>query len=376
MGRLGMTELIRHLHPNSLEPNTHIRGSQRIDYIFGTAKVRDNSVEAGILPFEMGYHSDHRAIFVSIQMEKILTTKVQSSDSITARKLQQAIPKERDIFIQEAHRYLDNQNIYNRLRELQSTDDPWTEEDKNEYELCDQTIIHGMLLAESRTKPLKTVSWSPAFGKAVSKKSFWKIALSLKMNYTQPNDEFMKWAETMEITDFKSISLETIKKSLRAAQKELKEIEKEAEVLREAHLRDMLTSAELNGGDDQKIQKRLKVLIRAHEQKQHFRGLKQVFKPQTAGGLSYILIPKNFNADHFPYDPAKVNDWEQIHETDELQRYIQLRNIQHFGQAHGTPFTISPLNKIEWQANSIKAQEIIEGSIPTSFLSNTFSEFR
>jgi hypothetical protein len=130
MGRLGMTELIRHLHPNSLEPNTHIRGSQPIDYIFGTAKVRENSVEAGILPFGMGYHSDHRAIFVSIQMEKILTTKVQSSDSITARKLQQATPKERDIFIQEAHRYLDNQNIYNRLCKLQSTDEAWTEEDK------------------------------------------------------------------------------------------------------------------------------------------------------------------------------------------------------------------------------------------------------
>jgi hypothetical protein len=105
----------------------------------------------------------------------------------------------------------------------------------------------------------------------------------------------------------------------------------------------MLTEAELSG-DENKVQKRIKVLIRAHTQKQHFSRLKNIFKPKASGGLSYILVPKNFNIKQYPYDPSQTNEWESIHDHDELQSFIQEhRNIQHFGQAHGTPFTVPQL---------------------------------
>jgi hypothetical protein len=111
-GKLEMTDLLRHRHPNKEEPNTHVRGSKRIDYIFGTNKIRDNCIKVGILPFGTGYQSDHRAIFAAINIEKILASNVQAIDSITARKLQQATPKEREVFVHETHEYLKNNNVY------------------------------------------------------------------------------------------------------------------------------------------------------------------------------------------------------------------------------------------------------------------------
>jgi hypothetical protein len=90
MGKLEMADLVRHRHPSDTEPNTHIRGSQRIDYIFGTPKIREHCTKAGILPFGTGYHSDHRSVFVAIKIDKILRATVQAIDSITARKLHQA----------------------------------------------------------------------------------------------------------------------------------------------------------------------------------------------------------------------------------------------------------------------------------------------
>jgi hypothetical protein len=33
----------------------------------------------------------------------------------------------------------------------------------------------------------------------------------------------------------------------------------------------------------------------------------------------------------------------------------------HFGQAQGTPFTIQPLAKIGWQANSPTSKELLQG---------------
>jgi hypothetical protein len=106
----------------------------------------------------------------------------------------------------------------------------------------------------------------------------------------------------------------------------------------------MLSEAELSG-DDKKVERRLTILIRAHTQKQHFSRLKQIFKPNSTGGLSYILVPENFSIDQYPYEPTAVQRWESVHDHDMLQTFIQKRNLQHFGQAQGTPFTTDPLNK-------------------------------
>jgi hypothetical protein len=171
------------------------------------------------------------------------------------------------------------------------------------------------------------------------------------------------------VTDFNSLEISSIKSELQQAQRDLKEIEREASELRTQHLKDLLTQSELSSGE-QKVKKRLQILIRAHRQKQHFQKLKKIFKPQNAGGLSYILVPKDFRIEDYPYDSAKVEEWDPVHDHDELQNMLQLRNIRHFGQAHDTPFTKSPLDRLKWQANSMEAKEIIEGSIPTSFISD------
>lgn len=340
-----------------------------IDYIFGSIRVKEYCTRAGITPFGLGYHSDHRALFVTIDIEKILQSKTKAIDSITARKLQQTTPKERQIFLETVHYHFENQNVYERLKKLvNAPQEDWTSEHTQVYENCDQQMITGMLSAEIKTRKTNTTSWSPIFGKAVSTKAFWKIALSLKMTHTRPSDDYIQWAQQMGIMDFKGIDIVMIKKNLRLAQKRLREIESQADTLREQHLRQLLTESELQG-EGKQVQKRISILIRAHEQRKHFRRLKQIFKPRESAGLSYILVPQNFSPNNFPYDPSTVSNWEPIHDHDELQSIIQMRNIHHFGQAHGTPFTTPPLAGIQWQANSIEVKELIDGTIPTTFLS-------
>jgi hypothetical protein len=61
---------------------------------------------------------------------------------------------------------------------------------------------------------LKVTPWSPIFAAAVTKKSFWKIAFSLKMNHLRPSDEYMQWAESLGIQDFKKLDISTVKINL------------------------------------------------------------------------------------------------------------------------------------------------------------------
>jgi hypothetical protein len=258
--------------------------------------------------------------------------------------------------------------LFERLKVLRESKE-WNDEQQREYEKCDEQHIIGMITAEKKTKKIRTMAWSPTFGAAISKKAFWKIALTLKMTHTRPSDAYIIWSKAMGIDDFKALNIESIKQQLRAAQRNLKELSKKADVLREEHLRELIDQADEHS-DDRSFQKRLQSIKKAHERQQHYKRIRSILKPTQNGGLSYILVPKDFNSNDYPYNPDAIQEWEPVHEQTELQDFLQKRNITHFGQAHGTPFTMEPLNKINWSADSIEAVEILNGSIPLSMVSN------
>jgi hypothetical protein len=64
--------------------------------------------------------------------------------------------------------------------------------------------------------------------------------------------------------------------------------------------------------------------------------------------------------EEYLYDPENVKAWTMIHEHELLQEYLLHRNTNHFGQAQGTPFTTTPLNKINWTATLEHARELLE----------------
>jgi hypothetical protein len=51
-----------------------------------------------------------------------------------------------------------------------------------------------------------------------------------------------------------------------------------------------------------------------------------MLKPQTKGGLLYVLVPENFNPENYPYDPQQVDTRSMIHEPDQVQKLLMLQN--------------------------------------------------
>jgi hypothetical protein len=58
-----------------------------------------------------------------------------------------------------------------------------------------------------------------------------------------------------------------------------------------------------------------------------------------------------------------------IHESESVKQFITKHNIIHFGQAHGTPFTVPPLNTIARSADDAMSEEMIKGHVPAAFSS-------
>jgi hypothetical protein len=79
--------------------------------------------------------------------------------------------------------------------------------------------------------------------------------------------------------------------------------------------------------------------------------------PKTQGGISYVLVPENNTSTNL----------RRIQDYDELTHTLLKRNITHFAQAHGTPFTVSPLvDLLGYDGCNTVALNILDGQIPQS----------
>jgi hypothetical protein len=359
MAANGLYDILANQHDAKEYPNTYIRGTKRIDYIFGTAQVLKHCKSSGLLPFCYGYPSDHRAAFIRIDLASLMSSQIHAAESMASRLIHSATPKEREQFLDELDQHYENQNLYERLHKLWTTPvSEWNVQQEEEYNNCDKQHIAGMLAAERKTCKVKKYAWSPTYSSAVEDKNFWKTILMLKRNHAKPHHKITAWAETKGITDIGSLHITQINAQLRAAQKHLREILLETNQLRENHLRELLAITR-NHGDDKQHEKRLQILIRAHKKQHSYRKIQAVLKPRQRSGLSHILVPEDANPNTYPYDPEKVTAWKMIYDHRQLQEYLLKRNANHFGQAHGTPFTIPPLTGIDWMATSEQASELL-----------------
>jgi hypothetical protein len=296
-----------------------------------------------------------------------MSTTIHPTESIATRLINAATPKEREKFLYEVHRHYESQNLYNRLIKLwETTKQEWTKECESEYNACDEQHIIGMISVERKTCREKLFAWSPTFGKAIETKAFWKIILSIQRNHTWPAERIKLWAQdSYGIEDIRAIPISEINSRLREAQKELRDIKRKAAELRESHLKDLLTTAQDTGNKKQQ-EKRLRILIRAHKKQYAYKKLQFILKPNNRGGLSSVLVPEGINPTDYPYDVKTAKSWTQIYDHNKLQKFVQHRNMSHFGQVHNTPFTIPPLDSLDWGAQDDAAEQLLAGNIPNN----------
>jgi hypothetical protein len=108
------------------------------------------------------------------------------------------------------------------------------------------------------------------------------------------------------------------------------------------------------------------------------------------GQFSKVEVPGSWSTteEYFLHrdigNPKICTNWKKADDPEEMEFYLQMRDLHHFGhfgQAQGTPFTISPLSdEIDWSATIPKYQVPPTASsmvtIPpnlTKFFTNSFN---
>ena len=79
-------------------------------------------------------------------------------------------------------------------------------------------------------------------------------------------------------------------------------------------------------------------------------------------GLTRIEIPLDPGV-----DPKQCTEWQMIDIPSDVLHHLQERYRRHFGQAYGTPFTVSPLaDDLGFRGDTASAAEILDGRYSAS----------
>ena len=150
-------------------------------------------------------------------------------------------------------------------------------------------------------------------------------------------------------------TLKECNSQLRVLQKEMKDLTQCAKQLRQEALQ---ARAEAEASRRKKPLEKIIKRIRNSEAKvRMFRKLNVLRKKNRQGGLSRLQVPVNPDV-----SPKTCTEWKSVELPKEINDYILARNRTHFGQAHGTPWTIPPLSEaIDFDAASATADLILEG---------------
>lgn len=94
-------------------------------------------------------------------------------------------------------------------------------------------------------------------------------------------------------------------------------------------------------------------------QKHRVQQIKNSARKIMSSGVAFILHPKPYNG--HPYNMQEVQKWKKEHDQQKMERILLERNMEHFRQAQGTPFTSKRIHEnLPFAADRRYTDEILE----------------
>jgi hypothetical protein len=235
----------------------------------------------------------------------------------------------------------------------------WKSDHHHEFETIDEQFTKSLLAAEASCAIPVDYAWNPTVNKYSHIYNYW----SIKVKGTSNKIDITKTLQQIENSISKDAlhqGLQTTKPitQLRHVRRTLINSRFQAQELRDSHL-DLRQEELINEGKLDKAH-----AVRQKQNKERRRRCWKTFKTlrkgnTSTGGLTHVLLRSN---DH----PPQV---KRIQSPQELDPTLLDRNVIHFSQAEGTPFTTKELIAIIGEDGcSHHALDILNGKIPSPLL--------
>ncbi|KAI2492122.1 hypothetical protein MHU86_22426 [Fragilaria crotonensis] len=330
---LSLTNLMAVRHSAS-PPATYARGSKCLDYALASKTVCDALLRAGYEPFDARLSSDHRGYFFDFHTDTLLGNLTQDLATPQQRMLSASNVNQVTKYINEKYDLLLAHNAFVRAERLSYLGN------RHQFaERLDRVVLESSLVAESRIPQFGAPAWSVKLAQARQLVQWLRKVLSTlrtRIDHTNilANDRPAEFDGPVPST------VKECSRQLRVAKQTVCNIVQQSYTHRDQERAERIRDLEISASSgDRHLARILRRLKKAEDIKLLFNKLQCARQGNQKKGVVRIEIPL-----HPEDDPKSCTQWTQVDIPTEVVRHLQDRNRAHFGQAHGTPFTVPPLS--------------------------------
>ncbi len=332
-----LVDIITQVHGSQHEtPDTYHRGSKTIDYGLCTKGRMLNSVLAACyFPYDTPplLKGDHRTQGYDFDAQLLFGLKCTEEIHLPARHIDSKNIVRRHKFCLAVVTQCREQQLFERLQQLNQVEQ-FDESDHKKLEDIDQTFTQILLQAEKQCGTTCQIPWSPALHQMWLRRTYWMCKLKAVKNKRDYHTQLHDLATQIQGPPQSPQASPGILSQLRYAQNQYRALRKQARALRDEFLAQQINDAEFLNKPEKA--KRIRAIKRAEQKNQYHQVIRGYTKPRQQGGLRYILAPT----------PNNPSQWTTVTDVDDMEKAVIAEAQIHFGQAHGTPFTIEPLSSL------------------------------
>jgi len=345
---LGILNAMLKINEGNNKYRSYDRGKNIIDGAWMSCTLLPHITNRGVAPFNTIFESDHRGIYIDLDLKQILDSPPIEFQHIQFRRLQSSIPRRTKAYASIVQKRWEQQKIHEKIDNIANNHDNMNEEQVSlVLNKVDTQIEEILTHAEKKCTNVSsgaTHEWSPKLGSAIRKERESRKRLKkLKRCTLIDNQREIKLALRKEL------------EVLREIRKEARSIKTNDKEYRKAHL-DELIQEKLDRNPKSTYAGELKRLSHIETQRKEARHIRSTSGFKKKQGVASILIP-----DQSEYsDPSKkstfqsmdtiwerlkeqngkdVKKWIEIDDRKEVERLTLECMKKHFSQAEGTPLT-------------------------------------
>ena len=358
-----LMDLMRIQHPHLIDIATYARGRKRLDYVLGSPEIAHSIETCGYEPFNFRYHTDHRAYFIDLNTKILFGAAIQPLAKYTDRILHSNNIRQVTKYIQVNYKMLTACNAFEQGNQLENPDN------RHAFaERLDADVLQSSLSAEKQIKKYKEPAWSMELSEARKKVSILNKALSMAKTRIDLIHILQQEMNTLSTPILFPESIQECSLELRKAKREVADIIHRSFATRESEREKQIADLEAELGHTKAAKAKIKILRnlkKAEELRKLFLKIKTLRKTKHRSGITRTIeVPADIND-----DPKTCTHWKMIDIPTEILHHLQARNRRHFGQAHGTPFTIPPLvEELGFTAKTLYGLQILDGTYDTKYV--------
>ena len=307
----GLEDVHTNRFPNEAIPS-HRNGSTKIDYILASPTIIANVTRAGILPLEEAFCSNHRLMYIDVDIQGFFCGIASDPVHPRPRSFTTKNKKRTSQFRQTVSEEWSQRNLSARITIL-SRLSFLNSDTLNRQRLLEQwdklDIEIGILFKfseEALKTPTQRKAWSPFLAKAGATMRYWMIRLAHAQAGKSYGVKLLRKSCKLEIVDDLTNDTTELTKRLDLAMSKYEHAAQQDDRLRADHLDTMISCSPASSKDSN--MNALKSIKKAETQKKMFSRISATLKPSRSGSVVRVDVPE----DLLPYVEAPNSDTLQV----------------------------------------------------------------